>query len=130
MSLKSLRKECAANGISVRGRAKEARKHLKYKLLREFPELSPAFRLREKQKEVGTPYDYFVVIDFECTCKRSDADDKYKIDVPSWDYEIIEFPAVIIDVKKKEIIAQFREFVKPKLNPILTSFCTQLTGKF
>ncbi|KAE9554449.1 hypothetical protein FO519_002323 [Halicephalobus sp. NKZ332] len=128
LSLKALRKECAANGLSVRGKAKDARNHLKHKLLREFPDLSPSFRLRQKRKELGTPYDYLVIIDFECTCKQSDADDRYKIDVPPWDYEIIEFPAVIMDVKKKEIIAEFRRFVKPKLNPILTAFCTQLTG--
>jgi inhibitor of KinA sporulation pathway (predicted exonuclease) len=42
--------------------------------------------------------------------------------------EIIEFPVVIIDVKAKAVKAVFQTYVKPTLDPVLTPFCTNLTG--
>ena len=46
--------------------------------------------------------------------------------------EIIEFPSVLykIDEKNKsfEYISEFAKYVKPTIVPILTDFCTELTG--
>ena len=42
--------------------------------------------------------------------------------------EIIEFPVVLIDVKSKSIKSEFHMYVKPTLDPVLTPFCTELTG--
>lgn len=42
--------------------------------------------------------------------------------------EIIEFPIIVIDVHKREIIDTFSSFVKPTINPHLSEFCTKLTG--
>ena len=42
--------------------------------------------------------------------------------------EIIEFPAVILDVKKQKIVARFHHYIKPEVHPELTKFCTELTG--
>lgn len=66
---------------------------------------------------------YVCVLDFEATC---------------WIYEkagnraeIIEFPSVLIKVNYQNLptyVSEFRKFVKPTLNPILTDFCTKLTG--
>jgi len=64
-------------------------------------------------------FDYLLVVDFEATCEA---------DRPNYPNEIIEFPCVVIDTKKLEVIHKWRSYVKPKRNPILTPFCTELTG--
>jgi len=43
-------------------------------------------------------------------------------------FEIIEFPAVLVDAKKRKIVDHFQAFVKPTINPKLSEFCVQLTG--
>ncbi|XP_076439436.1 3'-5' exoribonuclease 1-like [Babylonia areolata] len=70
-------------------------------------------------KGTEMPYDYLVVIDYEATCQENN---------DHFVQEIIEFPAVLIEVQQKEIVGMFREFCKPVLNPVLTEFCKQLTG--
>lgn len=61
-------------------------------------------------------FDFLAVLDFEATCwKDSNA------------HEIIEFPTVVIDVRTRQIVDRIEQFVKPKNNPKLSSFCTNLT---
>ncbi|XP_060575306.1 3'-5' exoribonuclease 1-like [Ruditapes philippinarum] len=75
---------------------------------------------KSKMKTSGkTLYDYLAVIDFEATCDENN---------PSYRHEIIEFPIVLVDVDKMEIVSKFHEYVKPIVNPKLTKFCTKLTG--
>lgn len=71
--------------------------------------------------EVTQPISYLFVLDFEATCwdKNSYSFGKN---------EIIEFPAVILDVKSGLVVDEFQKFVKPTENPILSDFCTSLTG--
>ena len=65
----------------------------------------------------------FCILDFEATC---DDEKKFR---PS---EIIEFPSVLIKTNlvtgESKIIGEFQQYCKPVINPILTKFCTQLTG--
>ncbi|KAK9802911.1 hypothetical protein WJX73_005540 [Symbiochloris irregularis] len=42
--------------------------------------------------------------------------------------EIIEFSCCVLEADSLSIIADFQEYVRPTQNPILTAFCTQLTG--
>ncbi|CAM9651884.1 unnamed protein product, partial [Discosporangium mesarthrocarpum] len=42
--------------------------------------------------------------------------------------EIIEFPTVLVDSRTLEVVAEFREYVRPVRHPRLDPFCTQLTG--
>ena len=42
-----------------------------------------------------TNFDYFAVIDFEATCEENNID---------FHHEIIEFPIVLVDIKKMEIV--------------------------
>ena len=69
-------------------------------------------------------FKYLVVLDFEATCSN----DK-KLFKP---IEIIEWPAIIIDIDKMKIYNDpkdyFHVYIKPTANPILTKFCTELTG--
>ncbi|TKR63148.1 hypothetical protein L596_027015 [Steinernema carpocapsae] len=41
---------------------------------------------------------------------------------------IIEFPAVFVDTHLKKIVSRFRTFVRPRVNPVLSAFCVELTG--
>ncbi|RNF20583.1 uncharacterized protein Tco025E_03710 [Trypanosoma conorhini] len=66
------------------------------------------------------PYDYLLVLDFEATCEESIP--------PSYLHEIIEFPVVLVDVRLQRAVAEFRQFVKPKVKPQLSEFCRRLTG--
>ena len=47
---------------------------------------------------------------------------------PNYPHEIIEFPAVLVDLSTGEQIAKFHSFVRPRINPVLSDFCTRLTG--
>jgi inhibitor of KinA sporulation pathway (predicted exonuclease) len=66
-------------------------------------------------------FDYMIVVDFECTCER---------DRRAYPNEIIEFPGVLVDVRRGIVDKErsFHSYVKPWRNPQLTQFCTQLTG--
>jgi ERI1 exoribonuclease 2 len=61
--------------------------------------------------------EFLAVLDFEATCWEENND-----------HDIIEFPTVIVDIEKKEVIDEFRVFVMPKRKPILSDFCKKLTG--
>ncbi|KAJ1559492.1 3'-5' exoribonuclease 1, partial [Cladochytrium tenue] len=62
---------------------------------------------------------YYCVFDVEATC-----DDQ----VRDFRHEIIEFPVVLLSRKTGTVVAEFREFVRPTINPVLTDFCKKLTG--
>ncbi|CAI2349938.1 unnamed protein product [Caenorhabditis sp. 36 PRJEB53466] len=63
-------------------------------------------------------FDYLIAIDFECTCVEV---------IYDYPHEIIELPAVLIDVREMKIISEFRTYVRPVRNPILSDFCVQFT---
>lgn len=60
----------------------------------------------------------YIIVDLEATCWDS------KGNQPN---EIIEIGAVKVD-ENQQIIAEFSEFVKPIVHPILSDFCTELTS--
>ncbi|MBK5966001.1 hypothetical protein CCR95_18440 [Thiocystis minor] len=60
-----------------------------------------------------------IVIDFEATC------DEPHNPVPQ---EIIEFPAVVVNVPDRSVMHEFHRYVRPVAHPRLTAFCTGLTG--
>ncbi|KAI8607494.1 ribonuclease H-like domain-containing protein, partial [Chytriomyces sp. MP71] len=62
---------------------------------------------------------WYCVFDVEATCRE---------DNRGWNHEIIEFPVVLLSGRTRETIAEFRSYVRPVLNPVLTEFCTALTG--
>lgn len=45
-----------------------------------------------------------------------------------WQFEVIELPIVVVEVATGRTVAEFREHVRPLVNPGLSAFCTQLTG--
>lgn len=63
---------------------------------------------------------YLCVLDFEATCWN---DNKFRIQ------EIIEFPSILYKFDEKPtFISEFSKYVKPTCEPILSNFCTELTG--
>lgn len=65
---------------------------------------------------------YFLVIDLEATC----SDDR--VAVPRNEMEIIEIGAVMVHGQTLEPLSEFQSFVRPVRIPVLTEFCTELTG--
>lgn len=66
------------------------------------------------------PFDYLVVLDFEWTCDRGRAVS------PA---EIIEFPSVLVSASfPAAIVDEFQVYCRPKINPRLSKFCTELTA--
>ncbi len=63
--------------------------------------------------------DYYLVVDFEATC-----DDRK----PPKPQEIIEFPVLKVNAKTLQTESVFHTYVQPTVHPILTPFCTELTG--
>ena len=63
--------------------------------------------------------EYYLVLDFEATCDES------KTPKPQ---EIIEFPVLKVNAATMAIEGTFHTYVRPTAHPILTPFCTRLTG--
>ncbi|XP_017283549.1 ERI1 exoribonuclease 2 [Kryptolebias marmoratus] len=64
-------------------------------------------------------FSYLIVIDFESTCWR---------DKNNYGQEIIEFPAVLLNTSTGEVESEFHTYIQPQEHPILSEFCTELTG--
>lgn len=77
-----------------------------------------------KEFSLDKEFDYLLVLDFEATCQDKEDKSVPKMKV----YEIIEFPVLVIDVKKQEVINKFHYYIKPDIHPVLTTYCTELTG--
>ncbi|KAM9305526.1 ERI1 exoribonuclease 2 [Gastrophryne carolinensis] len=81
-------------------------------------------KLSLNTKNVSSPiskqfFQYLIIIDFESTCWK---------DTKHYGQEIIEFPAVLLNTSSGEIESEFHTYVQPQEHPILSNFCTELTG--
>lgn len=65
--------------------------------------------------------DYICILDFEATCNNSSA-------TPQQPQEIVEFPALLMNVKTGMVESTFHFYIKPDVHPMLSPFCTELTG--
>lgn len=61
----------------------------------------------------------YIILDLEATCWKERSKDKQN--------EIIEIGAVKINAAGKRL-SEFCEFIQPKLNPLLSDFCKELTS--
>uniref|UniRef100_A0A915PTI8 Exonuclease domain-containing protein n=1 Tax=Setaria digitata TaxID=48799 RepID=A0A915PTI8_9BILA len=116
MTTAEMHKELKEAHIDSRGKRSQLYNRLKKHFRKEFAIIKNAEPLRNKTEIF---YDYFVVIDFECTCEA---------ELYDYDHEIIEFPAVLVSVRKKEIVDVFHSYVRPIANPQLSEFCSSFTG--
>jgi len=69
---------------------------------------------------------HYLVVDFEATCDASDEVltrlQQCKV------HEIIEFPCIVLDASTMTEVSRFHEYVRPVERPVLSSFCSELTG--
>ena len=63
--------------------------------------------------------DYYLILDFEATCDNHH---------PPKPQEIIEFPVLKVNARTLQTEKYFHTYVRPTSHPILTPFCTELTG--
>eukprot|EP00048_Salpingoeca_helianthica_P016608 m.233252 g.233252 ORF g.233252 m.233252 type:complete len:356 (+) comp19037_c0_seq1:52-1119(+) len=66
--------------------------------------------------------EWVVVLDFEATCWASEAEKR------GHTQEIIEFPAVLVSLARRAVVAEFHSYVRPTVDRDLSAFCRQLTG--
>lgn len=66
-------------------------------------------------------YGRFAVVDLEATCADDDT-------IPPAKMETIEIGAVVVEAADFAVAGEFQAFVRPLRNPVLTAFCTDLTG--
>lgn len=64
-------------------------------------------------------FEYLLVMDFEATCERQ---------IVLKPQEIIELPCMVLSTRDWKIKDSFHEYIKPRVHPMLTSFCVELTG--
>ena len=62
-----------------------------------------------------------LVVDLEATCSEDDT-------ISRSNMEIIEIGAAIVCCSNLEIVDTFQVYVRPVVTPMLTGFCTELTG--
>lgn len=75
-------------------------------------------RMKEA-KDLVQCFKYLLVLDFEATCEKD------KKIIPQ---ELIELPCLALSTSTWEVKDVFHEYIKPRVNPMLTSYCTDLTG--
>lgn len=78
-----------------------------------------SFGRRQTPDNIVQKFKYLLILDFEATCEKN---------VQIKNQEIIEFPCIAVSTKNWEIESIFHEYVKPRVNPIISPFCTELTG--
>ncbi|KAH0955653.1 hypothetical protein HN011_001153 [Eciton burchellii] len=76
-------------------------------------------RIMYRSQQVKQRFEYLLVLDFEATC------DENKVLHPQ---EIIELPCAVVSTCDWKLKDMFHSYVRPRVHPTLTPFCTDLTG--
>ncbi|CAB3406607.1 unnamed protein product [Caenorhabditis bovis] len=117
MSAEMLREALAAIKVSTSGTKRQLRKRVAHYYRKENSLLNRKMDFPNSDKTFRH-FDYLIAIDFECTCVEV---------IYDYPHEIIELPAVLINVKDMKIVSTFRTYVRPVRNPILSDFCIAFT---
>lgn len=80
------------------------------------------------QKELYPQARWLVLVDLESTCSDTKNPAQGAAVIGRGEGEVIEIGAVAIDLEQRVRPRGFRTFVRPVGNPILTTYCTDLTG--
>ena len=126
-----IRRELKLRGKCEQGEVKVLRARLKHQVLLQklgehFDDSDQSSVAAKKaaasaRSTASPPPAMICVMDFEATCIEEDPGRCF----PN---EIIEFPVVLVDRETRTVVAEFQRYVKPTNNPVLSSFCTRLTG--
>ena len=75
------------------------------------------------------PYRYLYCVDLEATCDEvGESESPRPLEVTPEQMEAIEIGLVVIDLETLEVVDEFQQFIRPRINPVLTDFCKQLTS--
>lgn len=85
-----------------------------HRVLRRYPRTTI-----NRSQEVVQKFEYLLVLDFEATCDRH---------IKLQPQEIIELPCVALSTSDWKMKDTFHAYIKPRIYPKLTPFCTELTG--
>ncbi len=66
-------------------------------------------------------HNYYLIVDLEATCDEGNR-------LPRSRRETIEIGAVMLNRRSLHIEDEFQTYIRPRLHPILTPFCQQLTS--
>eukprot|EP00051_Salpingoeca_urceolata_P031421 m.11530 g.11530 ORF g.11530 m.11530 type:complete len:332 (-) comp4038_c0_seq2:89-1084(-) len=122
MDLAALRRACRAADMSAAGSRAVLKRRLKeHSKQCVLDAMQGPARDRQASKWSSPPpeFDYICVIDFEATCEEGTRE---------FPHEIIEWPIVLVNARTLKKEGEFHAFVKPVLNPVLSKFCSGLTG--
>ncbi|XP_059718045.1 ERI1 exoribonuclease 2 [Haemorhous mexicanus] len=123
MATKRLARGRGAGGIGVRarrGRGAGGRPLSSLGVRRRLGLARSSARARSGARAAaGQRFAFLIVLDFEATCWG---------DRGRRGPEIIEFPAVLLNTSTGAIESEFHMYVQPQEHPILSEFCTELTG--
>ncbi|XP_014468220.1 PREDICTED: ERI1 exoribonuclease 3 [Dinoponera quadriceps] len=72
-----------------------------------------------RSPEIVRNFEYLLVMDFEATCEK---DQMFR------PQEIIELPCAVLSTRDWNVKDIFHEYIRPRIHPKLTPFCTELTG--
>ena len=75
---------------------------------------------RSRAAETPITHQYILVVDLEATCDARG--------FPKSERETIEIGAVLVDSISLDFHSEFQSFVRPVRHPVLTEYCTDLTG--
>ncbi|CAF3406911.1 unnamed protein product [Rotaria sp. Silwood1] len=114
MTPEQLDKELKKRQLSTSGEIEIQRFRLKHHY-----KLELIYGCENPLKMIEQHFEYLAVVDFEATCEDKQV---------NYQHEIIEFPIVLIDVQQQIIVDQFQSYCRPIIKPILSKFCTELTG--
>lgn len=74
---------------------------------------------KHQPKNLAQTFKYLLVLDFEATC-----DNVVQVEPQ----EILEMPCLAVSTEDWQVKDRFHQYVKPRIHPNLTLFCTELTG--
>ncbi|XP_031627688.1 ERI1 exoribonuclease 2-like [Contarinia nasturtii] len=89
-----------------------------------FEELENRSSYSSNRSNNSRPFEYLICLDFEATCWEQDMN----VRIREQKQEIIEFGAVLVNLRSGAVESEFHEYVRPTNQPILSAYCTNLTG--
>ncbi|GLO56897.1 DNA polymerase III [Pseudomonas putida] len=83
---------------------------------------------QENIQQCISRYRYLFCVDLEATCDDVGQDEPARpLIVTPDEMETIELGLVVVDQREHRVVDSFQSFIRPRLHPLLTSFCNALT---
>ncbi|WBW70976.1 double-strand siRNA ribonuclease Eri1 [Schizosaccharomyces osmophilus] len=120
-AIEELRVALEELGLNSSGSKDKLRRRYKFREQRlEEKKKQQQWNLYSLDNQAKIPLRYLLIVDVEATCEEGCGF--------TFDNEIIEFPCLLYDLEKNEVIDEFHSYVRPNMNPTLSDYCISLTG--